>query len=82
MFYYKVTMNTVCSHCECFIKGYNVYGTYCPNCGKFIKPEGKPGFVLEYEKKMRKLQIEFLEKLKNKENAKKRKKSKRNRYHN
>jgi len=60
-------MNTLCSYCECFIKGYNnVYGTYCPNCGKFIQPEGKPGFVLKYEERMYNLQNEFLKRMKNK----------------
>jgi len=59
-------MNIVCSHCECLIKGYNVYGTYCPNCGKFVESEGKPGFVLKYEKKILEMQKDFLEKMRNK----------------
>ena len=57
-------MNTECSVCRWIIKGYNnIYGTYCPKCGSFVKPEGKPRFIIERENKMMELREEFLKKM-------------------
>jgi len=60
-------MSTICGNCEWIIKGYNnTYGTYCPKCGSFIKPEQEPDFVSRRKKELKKLQKEFLSKFKNK----------------
>jgi len=53
-----------CEKCGSSFERDNIYGTRCPNCKNLIEPFKEPGFIEENKLKLKKLQKEFLEKLK------------------
>jgi len=44
----------------------NIYGTFCPNCGNFLKPLYKPKFVKENELILENLKNQVLDKIREK----------------
>ncbi len=55
---------TICDNCDHEFERENVYGTYCPKCNNFIKPHKEPELVKGNKLKFKKLQHEFLDKMK------------------
>jgi len=44
----------------------NIFGTFCPKCNHFIKPDKDPEFVKKNKEKKENLKNIFLKKMKNK----------------
>ena len=58
-------MILMCNECnKSFKRDNNIYGTRCPYCGKFVKPENESDIVKGMKKRKQELQTEMLEKLK------------------
>ena len=57
---------TICDKCNYEFERNNIYGTYCPKCNNLIKPDEEPKFIKENKLKLKKMQYEFLKKLKKK----------------
>ncbi|MFW6015250.1 MAG: hypothetical protein ACOCRK_02285 [bacterium] len=48
-------------------RSYNIYGTWCPYCHKFIKPNKSPKFLKEINEKEQELKNRILNKIKGQE---------------
>ena len=58
-------MEIICDKCGYVLKKYNnIFGTRCIKCNNLIKSEGKPKFFFESELKKKKMEVEFLKKMK------------------
>jgi len=58
-------LEVICEKCGYILKKYNnIFGTRCIKCNSLIKPEGKPKFLFESELKRKRIEAEFLKKMK------------------
>ena len=55
-----------CDNCEHSFNRDNVFGTFCPKCNCFIKPEKEPEFSKKNKEKKDNLKNKVLERIKNK----------------
>ena len=57
---------THCSNCGHSFTRNNIFGTFCPKCNYFIKPEKEPEFFKKNREKKENLKIKVLKVIKNK----------------